>query len=289
MKRACLLLALLPSWLRAMAAETPRVQNLVHVKSILAEARKAYGHGDLTNALALATQAIELEPASAESWMFRGRLRESARNYSGAAGDFAKVIQLEPGAAEAYVHRGQARFRLGRREMAVEDFDRAVAVAPARAPQLWQRGLALCEVGRYADARKQFEACHTVSSNDVECAAWHFLCVAKTDGVEPARAHVLAVEGDPRVPMPEIWKLLAGQGKPEDIEAAVEAGKPSAFERDVRRFYAGLYLGLFFEATGDLTRARTELARAVAVADKVDYLGDAARLHAAGLVKPEDK
>ncbi len=289
MKWACLLVALLPSWIGTVAANTPRIQNLVHVKTILAEARKAYGHGDLTNALALATQAIELEPAAAESWMFRGRLREWVRDFSGAAGDFAKVIQLEPGAADAYVHRGQARFRLGRREMAAEDFDRAVAVAPARAPQLWQRGLALCEVGRYADARKQFETCHTVSTNDVECAAWHFLCVAKTDGVEPARAHLLAVAGDPRVPMAELWKLLAGQGKPEDVEAAVQAGQPSDFERDVRRFYAGLYLGLFFEATGDLPRARTELARAVELADKVDYLADAARLHAARLRETDDK
>jgi lipoprotein NlpI len=273
MKWACLLLALLPSWLGAVAAETPRVQNLVHVKSILAEARKAYGHGELTNALALATQAIELEPRAVESWMFRGRLRESARDFAGAAGDFARVIQLEPDAAEAYVHRGQARFRLGRREMAAADFDRAAVLAPARAPQLWQRGLALCEVG----------------SNDVECAAWHFLCVAKTDGLEPARAHLLAVQGDPRVPMAEIWKLFAGQGKPEDIEAAVQAGRPSAFERDVRRFYAGLYLGLFFEATGDLNRARTELARAVELADKVDYVGDAVRLHAARLRETGDK
>ena len=38
-----------------------------------------------------------------------------------------------------------------------------------------------------------------------------------------------------------------------------------------------------------VTRARTELARAVELADKVDYLGDAARLHAARLRETKDQ
>ena len=82
-------------------------------------------------------------------------------------------------------------------------FDRLVAAVPAAEPQLWQRGLALYYAGRFADGRKQFEVHRTVNPDDVENAAWHFLCVARLEGVEGARKHFIPIEGDSRVPMKE--------------------------------------------------------------------------------------
>ncbi len=280
MKWICLLCCLVALPLAASAGETPAIQNLVRIKLMLHEARVAYDHGQITNALALATRAIEMNPAAAESWMFRGRLRDATRDFAGAAGDFAKVIELQPRAVEAYILRGQARFCLGHVGSALADFDKVVDMAPVLGPQLWQRGVALFELGRYADARKQFESCHTASTNDVECAAWHFLCVAKTDGVDKARDNLLTVGGDPRVPMPEIYASLTGKGTADAVLAAAKAGDVPAAERDRRQFYAHFYLGLFYEATGDRAKAREQLAAAVTLADKVDFLGVAARLHA---------
>ena len=64
----------------------------------------------------------------------------------------------------------------------VAAFDKLIALAPNTAPQLWQRGLSLYYVEKFAEGRKQFEIHQTVNPNDVENAAWHFICVAKTDG-----------------------------------------------------------------------------------------------------------
>jgi len=74
-------------------------------------------------------------------------------------------------------------------------------------PQLWQRGIALYYAGRYDDCRKQFEAHRTVNPDVVENAAWHFLCVARADSVAAARAALLPVGPDRRVPMHEVYGM----------------------------------------------------------------------------------
>jgi hypothetical protein len=45
-------------------------------------------------------------------------------------------------------------------------------------------------------------------------------------------------------------------------------------------FYARLYLGLYFEATGDKTRAAEHIRTASDMAPRDDYMGDVARVHA---------
>ena len=127
-------------------------------------------------------------------------------------------------------------------------FDQLVALAPDVKPRLWQRGIVLYYAGRYEDCREQFESHGTVNPNDVENAAWHFLCVARAESPEAARAALLPVEPDPRVPMREVYGMLSGSQTAEDVMAATD-GRPSA------EFFAHLYLGLYAEALGDPQKA----------------------------------
>src|SRR5207244_800732 len=82
--------------------------------------------------------------------------------------------------ADDYVRRGMDQFQWGHIKESLADFDRAIALAPKQAPYLWQRGISLYYAGRYDDGRKQFELHQTVNGNDVENAAWRFLCMART-------------------------------------------------------------------------------------------------------------
>src|SRR4030095_5214325 len=77
--------------------------------------------------------------------------------------------------------RAIADFQRGRVAESVAGFDKLVKLVPDTEPQLWQRGIALYYVGRYRDCRAQFESHRTVNPNDVENAAWHFLCVARAE------------------------------------------------------------------------------------------------------------
>ena len=136
---------------------------------------------------------------------------------------------LVPGPVDAQgvreiLSRAVSDFDRGRLEASAAGFDRVAELAPDVAPQLWQRGIALYYVGRYRDCREQFESHRTVNPNDVENAAWHFLCVAREESPASALAALLPVGPDPRAPMTEIYRMFRGEVTPEAVLAAGEQG-----------------------------------------------------------------
>ena len=160
----------------------------------------------------------------------------------------------------------------------VAAFDKLIALAPNTAPQLWQRGLSLYYVEKFAEGRKQFEIHQTVNPNDVENAAWHFICVAKTDGVEAARKVLIPIAGDTRVPMKQVHDLFAGKGSEEDVMKAANADAGTETKRN-HLCYAHLYLGLYHEALGNTEKAKAHMLKA-AVDYKMDhYMGKCAQVH----------
>jgi lipoprotein NlpI len=145
-----------------------------------------------------------------------------------------------------------ADFERGRIDESVAKFNQMVVVAPRAMPQLWQRGIALYYAGRYDDCRKQFEAHRTVNPDDVENAAWHFLCVARAESPARARAALLPVGPDARLPMREVLELFRGRMTTDQVMAAAGSSLSG-------QFYGHLYVGLYYEATGDNARARMAL------------------------------
>jgi tetratricopeptide (TPR) repeat protein len=155
-------------------------------------------------------------------------------------------------------------------------FDELVTLAPNFKPRLWQRGIVLYYAGRYDDCREQFESHRTVNPNDVENAAWHFLCVARAESPEEARSALLPVGPDARVPMREVYGLLSGSRTAEDVMAAT-GGAQSA------EFFAHLYVGLHAEALGNPKQA-IEHIRAAASDDYAavgGFMHAVARVHLA--------
>ena len=179
-------------------------------------------------------------------------------------------------AAERALDRAIAHFQAGRVAESAEEFDNVAKLAPDYAPQLWQRGIALYYAGRYRDCRAQFESHRTVNPDDVENAAWHFLCVARAESVEKARAVLLPVGPDARLPMREVYEMFRGTIGPEKVLAA--AGASTASE-----FYAHLYVGLYFDAIGRKAEALAHIKAAAAerYASVGGYMNRVARVHLA--------
>jgi lipoprotein NlpI len=181
-------------------------------------------------------------------------------------------------AADDYIRRGMEHFKKAQIQQSLDNFDRAIQLDPAQAPYLWQRGISLYYAGRYDDGRKQFELHQTVNGNDVENAAWRYLCMARAGTVESARASILPIQHDSRVPMMQIYALYKGKATVDDVLAAARAGSPTAEALSERLFYAHLYIGLYDEAGGDAKGAREHIA--LANSQKADhYMGDVARVH----------
>jgi lipoprotein NlpI len=172
--------------------------------------------------------------------------------------------------------RAVALFASARVHESVAAFDAFARQSPADEPYLWQRGIAQYYAGRFTACRTQFEAHRLVNPDDVENAAWHFLCVAREESVAAARAALLPVGPDRRVPMHQVYEMFRGTLDPDAVLAAA-GGRAEA------QFYANLYVGLFADATGDRRRALTHLKAAAddRFADVGGYMHMVARVHLA--------
>jgi tetratricopeptide (TPR) repeat protein len=180
---------------------------------------------------------------------------------------------------QAILNRAVADFEDGRFAESAAAFDSLAKADPDRAPHLWQRGIALYYAGRHTDCRRQFESHRAVNPDDVENAAWHFLCVARAESPAKARAALLPVGPDARVPMREVYQLFRGTHTPEQVLSAA-GSQPAA------QFYGHLYLGLYFEALAMKDRALEHIK--IAAADRFEphggYMHMVARVHLRSLI-----
>jgi lipoprotein NlpI len=248
-------------------------------EELQSQARSAYARGKSNEAVALATRAIAVEPQNPRGYLVRARFHEDNREPAKAIADYDQVIKLDPRQPDAWQHRGGEHFKLGHIQESIADFDQFLALVPSQAPYHWQRGISLYYAGRFDEGRKQFELHQTVNPNDVENAVWHFLCVARTNGVEKARAALIPIKGDGRVPMMEVHALFADKIKPEEVLKAASAGNPTPALLRRQLFFAHLYLGLYFEVLGKELPAREHITKAAREYQTGDYMGDVARVH----------
>lgn len=193
---------------------------------------------------------------------------------------FSARGQTSDADARALYAKGEAEFFEGQIEEAVRSWDLEIAASPLREPYHWQRGLAYYYAGEFERGVKQFEKHQKVNQNDVENAAWHFLCVVRADGgsVDKARKALIPIDGDSRVPMKEVHDLFAGRGTTRDVLDAASGNAEGLLLRN-QLCYAHLYLGLYHEALGEVDQSRDHIKKS-AVDFRMDhYMGKVAQLH----------
>lgn len=254
--------------------------------ALLDQARGAFEQGKTDEALKLAGEAIAADPKNGRAYTLRARMHELLDQYQRAVEDLTAALELDPKGAELYQRRGVQQFKLGRFADSIADFDKYIELRPDQERSHWQRGISYYYAGRFSEGARQFAAYQTFDDNDVENAVWRYLCMARESGVPQARAALLKIKQDRRVPMMQVYSLYKGDIKPEEVLAAARAGEPAAVELNARLFYAHLYLGLFHEVAGDAKLAREQMDQAVK--HKIGhYMWDVARVHAELLKKSE--
>lgn len=148
------------------------------------------------------------------------------------------------------LEEGMAHFRVGQVTESIKDFDSILEINPALSPYLWQRGLSLYYADRFEDGAQQFRKDVAVNPNDTEESIWAFLCEARFLGFAEARKRMLKVERDSRPYMRVAYSLFRGDASQADL-----ARLSKVDERNY--FYSNLYLGLYNEAQGEESLART--------------------------------
>jgi lipoprotein NlpI len=243
------------------------------------DGRNAEEKGLLGKALESYKKAQELNPKRPDAYFYTARVLITQRKHEEAVAALTKLIELQPASPTAFQMRGTEYFKLGEIEKSIQDFDKYISFKPEDEPHHWQRGISYYYAGKFSEGRRQFERHQTVNSNDVENAVWHFLCIARAENFEKASEALIPITGDQRVPMTQIFNLFAGKGTEADIWKAIEAGNPSPTILEQRKFYAHLYLGLYFEAKGDATRAYEHIKKAATEFPSDHYMGDVAKVH----------
>jgi lipoprotein NlpI len=234
-------------------------------EKLLDDAVAAFKTGKFKVAIELADKATKLDKKGAGGPLMAGLARLQLRDNEAALKSFTEAIAREPKLATAYDRRGDAYLKLGKFTDAVADFDKFLELEsnPMAAADHWRRGIALYYAGKFDAGRKQFDLHRTVNPQDVENSAWHYLCNARANSPKKAREDLIPVTKDGRVPMKEVLELFAGKIKPQDVLAAAEKAGLEGEMLTEARFYANLYVALYYESEGDAKKAREYLTTAV--------------------------
>lgn len=246
---------------------------------LLAKANAQFAKGKNQEALSLTNQVLQSAPKNLPAYFLRARIHEALDKHRQAIADYTKIITLSPKNAEAYNLRGMEQFKLGRIDASIKDFDHFLKLKPKARAQHWQRGISYYYARKFKEGKEQFEGYQTFDSNDVENAVWRYLCMVPLAGKKKARADLLKIGEDKRVPMRQIYDLFAGKLQPKDILAAAKSGKPTPKQLNSRLFYAHLYLGLYYESEGKPKKALEHLNIAADNHRIGHYMWDVAKVH----------
>ena len=255
-------------------------ENVKMAAKLIEEAGDAYQAGKNKEAIELATKAAKLDPKNPAAPFVLGSAHLELRQNEEAIKAFTTVIELDAKtAATAYDRRGDAYLKTGKFKEAIADFDEFLKARPKLAPDHWRRGIALYYAGRFKDGVDQFELHRKVNPEDVENSAWHYLCNARANTPKKAREDLIPVSKDSRVPMKQVLELFAGKIKPQDVIDAAEKEKLEGEDLKEARFYANLYVGLYYESEGKAKETLEHITAAVEKYKIGHYMWDVADVH----------
>jgi lipoprotein NlpI len=255
-------------------------------EALIKEARTALKKGDPEAALAAAKKAVEADPKSAEAIFTRGEAYAAQRKPTEAIKDFDATLALDKTFLIAVDRRGGERFKLGMIDESIADFNTYIKAFPKSEPAHWRRGISFYYAGKYTEGAKQFFDGQIEYGADVENVFWHFLCNARKEGIEKARKNLLTLKGpDGRIPMMKTNEMLQGKVKPEDVIKTSEAAKLEGDDKTEAMFYGHLYVGLYYEADGNLDKCKEHMTAAVEKYKIAHYMWDVANVHLARMKK----
>ena len=247
----------------------------VEQQELFLQAIEALDAGKTNSMVKLLDRAVQLDTANQFAYVKRAQLFDLVGNNVRAIKDYSAALGLNSTVADIYQLRGCSHFKMGNVLAAVQDWQIFIQLKPKKETEHWQICVGHALLGNYEEARKRFEWHWTVNTEDMEVAFWHFLCVARTEGLAKARENLMTVSGEKRVPMAQIYELYKGEGDESSVWLAAANGTPNPVERAQREFFAHYYLGLLRQAEGHLEDAKTSVTKALEIARSHDgFIGD---------------
>ncbi|AWM41388.1 Lipoprotein NlpI precursor [Gemmata obscuriglobus] len=263
----------------ALGAGGQEKKDKEELTKLLGEIKSLMQDRKYAKVIPLAKKAAELDPTNPGPPFAAANAHAELRQHAEAVKAWSQFIKLVPEEAKAYDARGDAQLKQGNFKEALADFDEYLKHNPKAAPDHWRRGIALYYAGRFKDGAAQFDAAEGKAREDVENSVWHYLCNARANTPKKARAELIPVTKDARVPMKQVLELFAGKIKPKDVLAAAEDAQLDGEGLKEARFYANLYVALYYETEGDAKKCLEHMATAVEKYEIGHYMWDVAAVH----------
>lgn len=130
-------------------------------EDLFARASVAREQDNPSQAIELYTQAIQLNPKSADAWWFLGLLQYRSGSYGPATAALSRYLELTPDAAPALALRGLCEFETGEYQQSLVDIRKAISLGAANDPRnrqilRYHEALLLTRLGRFRDALKSY-------------------------------------------------------------------------------------------------------------------------------------
>lgn len=211
-------------------------------------------------------QAIQLDPKNVDAYYNRGTAKGQQGDFDGAIADFNQVLQLRPQSPPAYYNRGHAKYFKGDLDGATSDLNQAIAMAPGYAPCYLIRGLVRHAQGDATGASSDFKA----SADDGFYYGAFWLWIVRMEAADRgvARQELSDYEAkpgffknDPCAPL--IADFLLGKIKQDQLMTKAQS-TGVIYDRAEASFYAGM-ANLF---SGDIKGAQNCFQQSIATQAK---------------------
>ncbi|MBI3722919.1 tetratricopeptide repeat protein, partial [bacterium] len=234
-----------------------------NVAALKSRAEARWKTDDLDGAIADLTAAIELAPRDARAHVNRGGARSRKGDDAGALADMTRAIELDPGDSFAWINRGALLDRKGDQQGAIADFTKAIELDPASALALCRRGTAYARARITLD-RAIDDLTRAIGLDPNAASAWRERGAARSrkHEIDLALADVTrAIELDPRDA--DAWSdRSAVRAQARDLAGAI-ADTSRAIDLAPGAARHWHHRALAHAQAGDLARAGPDLERAV--------------------------
>src|ERR1700722_8095861 len=149
------LISLLSSLFAAAQSNQPGFEDLV------ASATAAREQNDVSRAIELYGQAVQMNPRWPDGWWFLGSMQYGAGAFAAARDALSQYISLSPNAGPATAMRGLCEFETGQYSDSLKDIQRGLSMGAANQPRnekilRYHEALLLTRAGRFEDALRSF-------------------------------------------------------------------------------------------------------------------------------------
>jgi tetratricopeptide (TPR) repeat protein len=138
----------------------------------------AMNKDDIDAAIAAFSEAIRLDPKSAEAYLARGWAYSEKDEAEKAIADYSQAIRIEPNNAEAWCNRGLAIARQGDHQKGLPDLNEALRLDPKLTEGYSARGWVYSETGQFAKAVADYSEVIRLDPEELSARVDRATCLA---------------------------------------------------------------------------------------------------------------